>query len=102
MLLLCVRFLHLQLNCTRSSLIYSTAMSALCTDFGPPFALTTCVFLLAGLCMIPGICLGVIGYKRFNPLNRDTAYTQAPSDEEGFGGGRGRHMHDPSVPEGWN
>jgi hypothetical protein len=53
-----------KLNCTRSSGIYHDAIDAICTDFGPPFALTTCVFLLAGICMVPGICIGVTSYKR--------------------------------------
>jgi hypothetical protein len=85
-----------QLNCTRSSTIYHSAVNALCTDFGPAFALTTCVFLLTGACMVPGICLGIQGYKRFDPMNRDTAYSRAPDGEEGH------TMPDPSIPEGWD
>jgi hypothetical protein len=72
-------------------MIYHSALSAICDDFGPAFALTTCVFLMTALCMIPGICIGVTSYKRMDPRNRDTAYTKANEDAP---------LHD--VHEGWN
>ena len=85
-----------KLNCTTSSPIYHAAMEAVCTDFGPAFALTTCVFLLTAVCMVPGVCIGITSYKRFNPVNRDAAYTKARGSED-------QHViNDPSVPEGWN
>jgi len=71
-----------KLNCTYTSPIYDEALKSLCTDFGPAFALTTCVFLLTAICMIPGIFLGVTSYKRFNPANREAAYTAAAQNDD--------------------
>jgi hypothetical protein len=87
-----------KLDCTRSSALYASTMKALCSDFAPAFALTTCVFLLTAFCMLPGICLGITSYKRYDPMNRDTAYARAPEDAA-----EDVHvMPDQSVPEGWN
>ena len=91
-----------KLNCSRSSLIYHTAMSAVCTDFAPAFALTTCVFLLAGLCMVPGICIGITSYKRFNPLNRHATYRQARGDDEQQDDMAAAVAREEAGPEGWN
>jgi hypothetical protein len=72
-------------------------MDAVCSDFAPAFALTTCVFLLTAFCMLPGICLGITSFKRFDAANRETAYTRAPADVDDV-----HVMPDQSVPEGWN
>jgi hypothetical protein len=87
-----------KMNCSRTSGLYHQTMSALCSDFAPAFALTTCVFLMTAFCMLPGICLGITSYKRFDPMNRDTAYARAPAaaaDDVHV-------MPDQSAPEGWN
>jgi len=86
-----------KLNCSRSSDLYHTALDAVCNDFAPPFALTTCVFLLTAFCMLPGICLGVTGYKRFDPLSRESSYARAPATSDDV-----HVMPEQQAPEGWN
>merc|ERR1719296_495943 len=57
-------------TCERVSGVYQPVMATVCTNFTGSLALSTCLFFLFGVCLAPGIVVGVQGYKRFNKKNK--------------------------------
>jgi hypothetical protein len=57
-------------HCSRTSRLYNAWINrTLCTELGGSWALTVVIFLLTALVSMIGVCFGVCGYKRFNPVN---------------------------------
>lgn len=68
-----------QLQCNESAAVYQPIGRHICTQFAGNVSLLACMFLLIAVCSLPGICIGIRGYKRFNPLN---AYEELEEEEE--------------------
>ena len=59
------------LDCSTSEAVWQPFREAICheTGFAGAIALSTCICFLFSICIIPGVCIGICGYKRFDPAN---------------------------------
>lgn len=60
-----------QFNCVPSQAYWNSLQTDICSSTGVAGAisLSTCICFLFAICVLPGVCIGIIGYKRFDPLN---------------------------------
>jgi hypothetical protein len=91
-----------QLNCANTSAVYEPFRQNFCENFVGSLALNTAMYLLAALCMCPGVFIGIRGYKRFNPHNTmdgddDDGENMDHDDPNGSrrGSVEGHHNHGP-------
>lgn len=58
-------------DCASSAALWGPLKDSVCSADGVSgaIALSTCLCFLFAVCMLPGVCVGVTGYKRFDPDN---------------------------------
>jgi len=83
-------------DCAASSAAWAPLRESLCSSQGVSgaIALSTCICFLFGACMIPGVCVGITGYKRFDPTN--LAVTEEKPVDPYAAGLAERAVHRPS------
>src|SRR6185312_414019 len=56
-------------DCDASSAVWHPFEVSICSSTGVAgaIALSTCICFLFAICLIPGVCIGIVGYKRFDP-----------------------------------
>jgi len=54
-------------DCEIIQAVMDPVYDSVCTQFAGAVALNTCLFVFTAFCMIPGICIGIKGYKWFDP-----------------------------------
>jgi hypothetical protein len=69
------------IRCDQITPLWNEFRDELCWRIGGAFALGTVMYFVVGLCMIPGIIIGIRGYKRFDPEN-STEKAEDPEDDQ--------------------
>jgi hypothetical protein len=58
-------------DCVKSEAVWSPFRTSICSNTGVAgaIALSTCICFIFAICLMPGVCIGIIGYKRFDPAS---------------------------------
>lgn len=93
------------LNCSDSSPLWTIYRDSICSPTGisGALALSTCICVLFALCTTPGVCIGIMGFKRFDPkyftTDPEAEYGSGRSGKGGSGGGGKIHQRQGSVAD---
>jgi len=60
-----------KMMCDEAVKVWQPLVKTVCVEFNGALALTTLLYFLFAACLIPGVCIGVKGHKRFNTQNRN-------------------------------